>query len=498
MLEDWSIILLGMDRAALGLSNQDSWVNSVRVSPGQGSSASPAIASPKIASRSPGIIKISAPPDEINDLLHVRQDLHFPLTTINKSKFTEIMEPKSYEDLEKYLPWMSLVRDIFQPRPVIVENTKEELKRINLSSGKKDFSSIRQQRYWQNQIFLRWAVEEGLSNGYHKQDLKSWLEDLHKIACSGLDGNNHYYYYPNNGKFSSPGEGVMTRYQKKSPEELRGYFEKFKQFLDLRNSSKNNEDWLVELAEKYGDVTAGPPFERINNSIVMNILNLMLKKHGMKEISHGNLEQSFLLSKWDKEKLQQAIGEFPHSIFLRAILQTNIALKKELGTLLKTPATAAIKHKRYLGKLSELYKSGVLKPETYHLMKYLSVEYLADKGQVFQEIIEFKDLLKKGVQKGVFTDELFTNCLADISKAFDNLNLSEVLSKSRKIFLLDSLGLKSRYQNFDTSVSTLDDLLVNNNRELAVRNIDNYERSTRLHTEGLNFLNNQNAIGLNL
>jgi hypothetical protein len=222
----------------------------------------------------------------------------------------------------------------------------------------------------------------------------------------------------------------------------------------------------------------------------MNILNLMLKKHGMKEISHGNLEQSFFFPKWDKEKRQQAIGEFPHSIFLRAILQTNPTLKKELGTLLKTPATAAIKRKHYLEKILELDKSGVLKPETYHLMEYLSIGDLAEKCQVFQEIIEFKDLLKKGVQKGVFTDELFTNCLADISKAFDNLNLSEVLSKSRKIFLLDSLGLKSRYQNFDTSVSTLDDLLVNNNRELAVRNIDNYERSTRLHTEGLNFLNN--------
>ena len=257
LLNKWDIILLGVNLSALGSSNQDFWMNSAGVSSVEVSELaqsseiqSGAISTKQSSGTSQAIREISFPPEEINDLLHVRQDLHFPLTTINKSKFTEIMEPKSYEDLEKYLPWMSLVRDIFQPRPVIVEDTNKELERINASGTGEGFSSIRQQRYWQNQIFLRWAVEEGLSNGYHEQDLKSWLEDLHKIACSGLDGNNHYYY-PNNGKFSSPGEGVMTRYQKKSPEELRGYFEKFKQFLDLRNSSKNNEDWLVELAENY-------------------------------------------------------------------------------------------------------------------------------------------------------------------------------------------------------------------------------------------------------
>jgi hypothetical protein len=435
----------------------------------------------------------------MNDLLHVRQDLHFPLTTISKSKFTAIMEPKSYEDLEKYLPWMSLVRDIFQPRPVIVENTNKELERINSSSEKKDFSSIRQQRYWQNQIFLRWAVEEGLSNGYHKQDLKSWLEDLHKIACSGLDGDNHYYECDtSNGKLSSPSQGIMTRYQEKSTEELKGYLEKFEQFLDLRNSSKNNEDWLVELAEKYVNVTLNAPFKHVNNSIVMNILNLMLQKQGMTEISHSDLDLSFFSSRdnfsfrYNEERLKKARADFS-SIFLRAILQTNPMLEEELGTgypLFNIPVQFVSIYEPYLKQLSELEKSGVLKPETYHLMKYLSVGYLEKKSKLLEEIIKFKDILEKGVQKGVFTQELFTNCFDDISKAF---KLSKILFVKRQVLLLESLGLKSLYPSFDTSVSTLEQLVSNWDKEIEAHDIDPFQRIRKLRTEGLNFLNSKDS-----
>jgi hypothetical protein len=62
-----------------------------------------------------------------------------------------------------------------------------------------------------------------------------------------------------------------------------------------------------------------------------------------------------------------------------------------------------------------------------------------------------------------------------------------LISKTKKS--PEEIGLKSRYPDFYTRVSTLDDFLVNNKRELAARNIDNYERSTRLRIEGLNFLN---------
>lgn len=480
-----------MELNVSGLPYQDFQMNSAGVGPAQrlGPSASPTTTAPQIIaalSQSQDVREISSPPDEI-DISHIRKDLCFPVT-MDKSKFTEIMHPKSEEDLEKYMPWMCLVRDIFQPRPKIVEDTHEELKQINLSS-EKDFDPIREQRYWQNQIFLRYAVEEGLSKGHHELDLKSWLEDLHKIACSGLDGFNHYYD-ENNGKFSSPSQGVMTRYQEKPPEELKGYLEKFEQFLDLRNSSKNNvQDWLVDVAEKYGDVSIGPPFERVNNSIVMNILNLMLKKHGMSEISHGNLDQGFYDYRRDKEELQKVKAEFPHSIFLRAILQTNPTLKKELGPFLNTPDEFAEYYKRYLNQLSELDKSGILSPETYHLMKYLPADDLLGTSMLLEKIIKFKDVVEKGLHKGVFTDELFKNCLDDISEAFDNLNLSKVsLFVKQEGLLLKSLGLKLSYPNFDTSVPTLKDLSSNLDRELAGQNIGDYGRAM-LRMEGLNFLN---------
>jgi hypothetical protein len=292
------------------------------------------------------------------------------------------------------------------------------LERINASGTGEGFSSIREQRYWQNQIFLRYAVEEGISKveegiskKYYEQDLKLWLEDLHKIACSGLDGHNHYYECDtSNGKFSSPSQGIMTRYQNKRSEGLGKYLNNFNQFLQLGISSSNRDkqDWLAELAEKYVNITLCPPFEQINNSIVMNILNLMLQKQGMSEISHGNLDRSFYKYRLHSdERLQKAIGEFP-SIFLRAILQTNLTLEEELGTgppLFNIPVTFVGIYQHYLKQLSELEKSGVLKPETYHLMKYLSTDDLKEKSELLQEIIEFKDVLEKGVHRGVFSNE---------------------------------------------------------------------------------------------
>lgn len=494
LLDTWGIILLGMSLQVLGSSDDGLRMNSLGVNPSLGlqSSASSKIASQEIAaSQYQGIRAISSQTDEINDLQHVRKDLHFPVT-IDESKFTEIMHPKSQEDLEKYLPWRFLVRDIFQPKPVIVEDTNEELKRINLIP-EKGIDSIREQRYWQNQIFLRYAVEEGLFKGHHEQDLTSWLEDLHKIACSGLDGSNHYYdWNERNAKFSSRDEGLMTRYQDKSPEEMKEYLDEFKQFLDLSNSSKNNvQGWLDDVAEKYVAITLHPPFDRVNNSLVMNILNLMLQKQGMHQISHGNLDQSFYDYRLFRNgRFQAAIAEFPDSIFLRAILQTNPGLENELGSLLNTPKIFAGEHKRYLEKLSKLDRSGVLSAETHHLMRYISVSDFEAKSAIFQEIINFTDLLKKGADKGVFTNELFKNCLDDISKAFDNLNLSKGSFDNQSYLLLASLGLKSRSPDFDTLVSTLEELLSNHDREIAGQNIRSYEGVRKLREEGLNFLNN--------
>jgi uncharacterized protein YjbI with pentapeptide repeats len=403
----------------------------------------------------------------------VRQDLHFPLTTINKSLFTEIMEPKSEKDLEDHLPWMYLVRDIFQSKPLIVKDTNEELNRIN-SSSRKDFDPIRQQRYWQNQIFLRYAVKEGISEKYYEGDLKSWLEDLHKIACSGLDGHNHYYDWNSldANKFSSPSEGIMTRYQSEEPKEIDAYLKEFKQFLQLgiSGSNRDKQGWLAKLAEKYVNVTISPPFKRINNSIVMNILNLMLQKQGMNEISHGNLDLSVFTYKDNEEGLKKARADFSR-IFSRAILQTNSMLKEQLGTdssSLNIPVEFVSIYQLYLEQLSKLDKSGVLKPETYNLLKYVPVNHLEGKSKLLKEIIEFKDVLAKGIQMGVFTPELFANCFDGTSKSF------EVPSKqfaTQKVRLLESLGLKSLDRGFDTSASTLQELLFNLERGIEALGI---------------------------
>ena len=51
------------------------------------------------------------------------------------------------------------------------------------------------------------AIKEGLKREYYKKDLKSWLQDLHKIACSGIDGKNHWYRFDKDQlSFASPSE----------------------------------------------------------------------------------------------------------------------------------------------------------------------------------------------------------------------------------------------------------------------------------------------------
>lgn len=232
---------------------------------------------------------------------------------------------------------------------------------------------------------------------------------------------------------------------------------------------------LDDFAKKYVDVIVYPPFERVNNSLIMNILNLMLTKQGMNQISHGNLDQSLCdCKRWDSDwRLQEAKREFPHSIFLRAILQTNPMLKEELGLVLNTPEGFAETYKRYLEQLSKLNNSVVLSSEAYRVMEYLSVSDFEGKSTVFQEIINFKDVLEDGVREEVFTEELFTNCLKDIRESFDNLNLSVDSLQRQKSLLILSLFLKSRYPDFDSHVSTLKELLFNCSRELAVRNMGN-------------------------
>ena len=119
LLDASSIILPGVKLQALSSSDDDLRMNSQGVNLAQGlqSTASPEISSQIIGalSQPQAIRAISSQPDEINDLQHVRKDLCFPVT-IDESLFTEIMHPKSQEDLEKYLPWRYLVRDIFQPK----------------------------------------------------------------------------------------------------------------------------------------------------------------------------------------------------------------------------------------------------------------------------------------------------------------------------------------------------------------------------------------------
>jgi len=58
------------------------------------------------------------------------------------------------------------------------------------------------------------AIKEGLKREYYKKDLKSWLQDLHKIACSGIDGKNHWYRFDKDQlSFASPSEGIFARFE---------------------------------------------------------------------------------------------------------------------------------------------------------------------------------------------------------------------------------------------------------------------------------------------
>lgn len=317
-----------------------------------------------------------------------RQDLSFsPASLFSAAELAEIVKPKSAASLEKYLPWKSLVREANQPKPRISlktlenfeqkrqkandltqellesyfaqeENIKEKLNKLCIeqeknSNKKEPLSSM---LYWQNSIFAHRLIEQALK-GKTALDFDSflqWFKDLHKISCSGLDGNNHYYkeILESNQKlkeqeawtafrfltilhgYESPPEGIFCRYENQ-PEREKLYFNclylRFAEIVESMEQAKPRDETLKKLSDFYAQASALPPFERINNSLFMNIVNTVLNKMKLNRISHDYLDNVHYKRNHNlREKVAllspQQLNQFFIKHFLPAVRGQNVIL----------------------------------------------------------------------------------------------------------------------------------------------------------------------------
>ncbi len=256
------------------------------------------------------------------------------------------MNPKSAASLQKYLPWKSLVREANQPKPRIssktIENFEQKRQAVNARRQKlledylahqknieekideffrkidkaeklEDDDPFRLMRYWQNSIFAERIIEQGL-NTETPLDFDSfllWLKDIHKVSCSGFNGDNHYKYQSNRavGKsdkaymlskirlgYHSPQEGLFSRYKNFQQSEqvyLKRIHELYVQTVKNLAQAEKRDETLKNLSDFYAQASANPPFEHINNSLFMNIVNTVLKKMKLSRISHGSLDLYF-------------------------------------------------------------------------------------------------------------------------------------------------------------------------------------------------------------
>ncbi|MCH2226778.1 MAG: hypothetical protein MK033_03300 [Candidatus Caenarcaniphilales bacterium] len=388
----------------------------------------------------PGSLNLFAPPenktntkqvfklnqDTINKQISQRSDLHFTYQNINNQMIREVMYPDSSCDLNKYIGWVDLIRNRFQNEPQILKNTHTSLEEIKDSQSelcKSDkeakLKNISEQRYWQNQIFLRVALEEGIAKGYDTQNLEAFLKDLHRIACSGIDGENYYYKTNTDSlSFQSPKEGDFYRYKTRDisdtelKEKSEKYLKKFQNFIHLVSETDlDQDDFLQRLAKSYTDVIFQPPFQQINNSLMMNILNLSLERHGFNPISHGDLDKSLsLLAKEGSESILRTKAAFYRERFIPALVQTNPSLTEtNLIDAIKTPEKSEKSSFKYQDAIQELFKDKLIDKETLHLLKYASQDFIRAGAGKFSMIAEFNKILVKLVNHKIISNEFYNS-----------------------------------------------------------------------------------------
>ena len=204
------------------------------------------------------------------------------------------------------VPWEELVRNPeIQPDYNVV-----------VSYGEKQ-SAENQKRYWDNQVavrteFLKLMKEMAVSKNPDFTVFKDRVAEMNKILLTGKEGGS-IYFPPTMELNHGPREaGFIQRKlagnftdQQSSLFKMRMAFDTLKYFmsLDSRAGQVERED-VIRLAGDFyrsfvdftpdesrgGYVSYEYPFFQGNTSLFMNMANAMLRLHGLKGISHGEVE----------------------------------------------------------------------------------------------------------------------------------------------------------------------------------------------------------------
>ena len=275
---------------------------------------------------------------------------------------------------------------------------------------------------------------------------------------------------------------------KKPQEKINKYFENFSKFLDISNKKYTKPmGFINELAPAYMKIIQSPPFEQINNSLVMNLVNYMIRSNDLKEIAHGSLDTlAIQIACNEANELESSLKEaYVDSFFLRSIIQSNPALKEKYEDLLEIFPSFQKDFNIFTEHLKKIEESFLLDDSSIHRLKFSSLTQIRQLNESFDKLYDLILLLDQIKAKGLFNKEL----QEDWSRYLKNPeNIDKDCLIDQRRFLLKVLGLKYRNPILDIKTETIEELKYWFDIEIDKLEGDNYEKNRLLRRDGFRLL----------
>jgi hypothetical protein len=200
-----------------------------------------------------------------------------------------------------------------------------------------------QRNYWTNQKALREAflemLEAILQDRMDAEAFGERLAALNRVLLTGSDGKTYYisssmardFELPQNPNRLTPAQvedieylaGRFINQSRVATRQVNDLFERVREFMAL--SANATADRVIDAAGNFflASFNTKPPgastyvFEKGNNSLFMNLTNALLRLHGMKGVSHGELDdfQDYFSGRLDVSGFRKA--------FLAAVVEAN-------------------------------------------------------------------------------------------------------------------------------------------------------------------------------
>ena len=245
--------------------------------------------------------------------------------------------------------------------------------------------------------------------------------------------------------------------------------------------------FINELAPAYMKIIQSPPFEQINNSLVMNLVNYMIRSNDLKEIAHGSLDTlAIQIACNEANELESSLKEsYVDSFFLRSIIQSNPALKEKYEDLLEIFPSFQKDFNIFTEHLKKIEESFLLDDSSIHRLKFSSLTQIRQLNESFDKLYDLILLLDQIKAKGLFNKEL----QEDWSRYLKNPeNIDKDCLIDQRRFLLKVLGLKYRNPILDIKTETIEELKYWFDIEIDKLEGDNYEKNRLLRRDGFRLL----------